>query len=131
MSRDTLETTHVSHSHDGEYDSDRGLDNAYPLDSQAAQSESRDVGPEGPGSIPGQTRRKLVTAMVKKDGKKETVTVDVYHPDDGDTSNEEDEEPDHVGSDSSDGETLWYLSSDAKKGTQHAIISLLNIYRFS
>ena len=60
-------------------------------------------------------------AMANKDAKKETVMADVHHPDDGDTSNEEDEEPDHRDSDSSDGETLWYLSSDAKKGTQHAI----------
>jgi len=98
-----------------------------PPDSQAALnkfnvavSESCDNGLEVPGSIPGQMRKKLVTAMVKNDGKKETVIADVHHPEDGDTSNEEDEEPENPDSDSSDGETVWYLSSDARKGT-HAI----------
>ena len=124
MSVDTLETTHVHHSHGGEYDDDRGLDNAYPLDQQSAlnkfnvaTSDPRDIGPEIPKTVSKGTIRKLAMASTKSGGKKVVVQADVHHPGDEETTDEEDLEPDQPDSESSDGRTLWHLRSDVGKGT--------------
>jgi len=63
------------------------------------------------------TKKNLAKAAVRKDGNKTVVTADIHHPGDGDMSDEEDDEPDLPSSESSDGETLWCLSEDARKGT--------------
>jgi len=113
MSVDTLETTHVHHSHGGEYDDDRGLDNAYPLDHQSAlnkcnvaTSDPRDIGAEIPKSVSKGTTRKLAMASTRCRGRKEVVQADVHYPGDGETTDEEDLEPDQPDSESSDGRPL-------------------------
>jgi len=120
---DTCETARIHHSHGGEYD-DRGQDNAYPLDLQpaldkldVAASGPRDLGPEIPSPPPKRMAKKMAMVRAKKDGRKEVVTVDVHHPGDEVTVDEEEGEPDQPDSESSDGEILYHLRSDVEKGT--------------
>ena len=83
-----------------------------------AISGSRDIGSEVPETVVGKTKRNLASAVLRRDGKKTVVAADVHCSGDGNVSVEDDVEPDPPDSDSSDGRTLWYLTSDIKKGTR-------------
>jgi len=83
-----------------------------------AISGSRDIGSEVPETVSGKMKRNLASAVTRRGGKKTVVAADVHCTGDGNVSTEHDVEPDPPDSDSSDGRTLWYLTSDIERGTR-------------
>jgi len=125
MSEDTLETPFSLHSHGVDENREGGRIKVNPPDSQTtldkfyvAISGSRDLGSEVPKTVSGKMKGNLASVATRRDGKKTVVAADVHCSGDGNVSVEDDVEPDPPDSDSSDGRTLWYLTSDIKKGTR-------------
>jgi len=131
MADDTIEATVSSHSHEGDEICEGGRINVNPPDHETTQkkcnvvhSGHRDSGSEVPRSNSVKSKKSLALVGKKKDGQLATVPVDVHHPYGECTTDENDEEPDQPGIDSSDGMTLWYLREDADRaGDEHAIVS--------
>jgi len=124
MAENIAEAAESPFSHEGVDVSLGGRVNSNPSGSKTALDKfniatpgPRDIGSRVPKDVSVRMKKNLAMAAVRKAEKKSVVTADIHHSGGGETSGEEDEEPDLPESDSSDGETLWHLSEDARKGT--------------